>query len=181
MNITVMFRHIDSSDALRNYAIEKAERVRKYLGEPIEVHWVLSVEKFRHIADITIIANGATIKGEEQTEDLYSAIDKVMDKMEKQVKKYKEKIKSHKISSSAKPLNAKLNILSSEGLGETAEPKIIKTENFFIKPMSIDEAVMQIDLLNNDFMVFTDAASNNINVLYRRRDGNYGLIDTGQR
>ena len=181
MNVTVMFRHIDSSDALRNYATEKAERVRKYLIEPIEAHWALSVEKFRHIADITIVANGVTIKGEEETADLYSAIDKVMDKIEKQMRKYKEKIKNHKISSSAKPLNAKLNILSSDGLDETAEPKVIKTENFFIKPMSIDEAVMQIDLLNNDFMVFTNAASNNINVLYRRRDGNYGLIETGQR
>lgn len=181
MNVAVMFRHIDSSDALRNYVTEKVERVRKYLIEPIEVHWVLSVEKFRHIADVTIVANGITIKGEEQTEDLYSAIDKVMDKIEQQVRKYKEKIKNHKISSSAKPLSAKLNVLSYEGVGEVAEPKVIKTENFFIKPMSVDEAVMQIDLMNNNFMVFTNSASNNVNVLYRRKDGNYGLIDTGQR
>ena len=181
MNVAVMFRHIDSSDALRNYVTEKVERVRKYLIEPIEVHWVLSVEKFRHIADVTIVANGITIKGEEQTEDLYSAIDKVMDKIEQQVRKYKEKIKNHKMISSAKPLSAKLNVLSYEGVGEVTEPKVIKTENFFIKPMSVDEAVMQIDLMNNNFMVFTNSASHNVNVLYRRKDGNYGLIDTGRR
>ncbi|MDP2682841.1 MAG: ribosome-associated translation inhibitor RaiA [Deltaproteobacteria bacterium] len=181
MHVTVMFRHIDSSDALRNYAADKIERVKKYLIEPIEAHWVLSVEKFRHIADVTIVANGVTIKGEEQTEDLYSAIDKVMDKIEKQVRRYKEKIKNHKVSSSVRPLSAKLNVLSHEGVDEASGPKVIKTENFFIKPMSADEAVMQINLLSNDFMVFTDSASNNINVLYRRKDGNYGLIDTGQR
>lgn len=178
MHVSVMFRHMDSSDALRNYATEKIERVKKYLGEPIEAHWVLSVEKFRHVADVTITANGVTIKGEEQTEDLYSAIDKVMDKVEKQVRKYKEKIKNHKTGNPAKPLSAKLNVISYEGGDETSGPEVIKSENFFIKPMSIDEAVMQIDLLNNDFMVFTNSASNNINVLYRRKDGNYGLIDT---
>lgn len=181
MQIAVMFRHIDTSDALRAYAVEKTERIKKYLTEPIEVHWVLSVEKFRHEASVTIVANGVTIKGEEQTEDLYSAIDKVMDKIEKQVKKYKEKIKNHKASSNNKSLDGKMNILSHDGVGETAGPAVIKTENFFIKPMSVDEAVMQIDLLNNDFMVFTNSVSNNINVLYKRRDGNYGLIETGQR
>src|SRR3989338_7684081 len=168
MHVTVMFRHMDSSDALRKYAEEKVERVKKYLMEPIEVHWALSVEKFRHIADVTIVANGVTIKCEEQTEDLFSAIDKVMDKIEKQVRRYKEKIKNHKVSSSVRPLSAKLNVLSHEGVDEASGPKVIKTENFFIKPMSADEAVMQINLLNNDFMVFTDSASNNINVLYRR-------------
>src|SRR3990170_2152036 len=165
MHVTVMFRHMDSSDALRKYAEEKVERVKKYLMEPIEVHWALSVEKFRHIADVTIVANGITIKGEEQTEDLYSAIDKVMDK----------------IAGGVKPLSAKLNVLSFEGAGEETEPRVVNTENYFIKPMSVDEAVMQIDLLSNDFMVFTNSVSNNINVIYRRKDGNYGLIDTGQR
>ncbi|MBI3753801.1 MAG: ribosome-associated translation inhibitor RaiA [Deltaproteobacteria bacterium] len=181
MNVTVMFRHMDSSDALRNYATEKTERIRRYLIEPIEIHWVLSVEKFRQIASVTIVANGVTIKGEEETPDLYSAIDTVMDKIEKQVRRYKEKIKNHKVSSSAKPLSAKLDVLACEGAGEMVEPRVIKTENFFIKPMSVDEAVMQIDLLNNDFMVFTNSISNNINVLYKRKDGNYGLIDTEQR
>lgn len=181
MNVTVMFRHMDSSDALRNYATEKTVRIRRYLIEPIEIHWVLSVEKFRQIASVTIVANGVTIKGEEETPDLYSAIDTVMDKIEKQVRRYKEKIKNHKVSSSAKPLSAKLDVLACEGAGEMVEPRVIKTENFFIKPMSVDEAVMQIDLLNNDFMVFTNSISNNINVLYKRKDGNYGLIDTEQR
>ena len=181
MHIAVMFRHMDSSDALKNYAIEKIEKVKKYLMEPIEVHWALSVEKFRHIADVTIVANGITIKGAEQTEDMYSAIDKVIDKIEKQVRKHKERIKNHKVTNTAKPLSAKLNILSYEDIDRANEPTLINTENYFIKPMSIDEAVMQIDLLDNDFMVFTNSTSKNINVLYKRKDGNYGLIDTGQR
>lgn len=181
MNVTVMFRHMDSSEALKNYATEKTDRIRKYLTGPIEVHWVLSVEKFRQIADVTVVANGVTIKGEEETADLYSAIDMVMGKIEKQVRRYKEKIKNHKTNSSVKPISARLNVLSYEGAGEASEARVVRTESFFIKPMSVDEAVMQIDLLNNDFMVFTDSTSNNINVLYRKKDGNYGLIDTGRK
>lgn len=181
MNVTVMFRHMDSSEALKNYATEKTDRIRKYLTEPIEVHWVLSVEKFRQIANVTVAANGVTIKGEEETADLYSAIDMVMGKIEKQVRRYKEKIKNHKTNNFVKPISARLNVLSYEGAGEASEARVVRTENFFIKPMSVDEAVMQIDLLNNDFMVFTDSTSNNINVLYRKKDGNYGLIDTGRK
>jgi len=112
---------------------------------------------------------------------MYSAIDKVIDKIEKQVRKHKERIKNHKVTNTAKPLSAKLNILSYEDIERANEPTLINTENYFIKPMSIDEAVMQIDLLDNDFMVFTNSTSKNINVLYKRKDGNYGLIDTGQR
>lgn len=178
MHITVTFRHMEPSDALRTYAIEKIERVRKCLIEPIEVHWVLSVEKSRHIAGVTINANGITIKGEDETQDLYSSIDKVMDKIEVQVKRYKERIKDHKPGLLS--LGARLNILSAEGLGEGSEPRVIRTENFFIKPMTLEDAIMQMDLIGHDFLVFTNSTSSSINVLYRRKDGNYGLIETGR-
>lgn len=176
MQVTVTFRHMESSDAVRDYAAEKTRRVEKYLTEPIDVHWILSVEKIRHIADVTITANSITIRGEEQTEDMYSAIDLVMNKLEKQMRKYKEKIKSHKPRSTS-PVSARLNVIEGEGEGENFQPRIIRTENYSIKPMSLEEAVMQIDLLNNNFLVFTDIKSDNINVLYRRKDGNYGLIE----
>lgn len=178
MHTTVTFRHMEPSDALRTYTTEKIERVGKYLGEPIEVHWVLSVEKFRHIAGVTINANGITIKGEDETQDMYSSIDKVMDKIEVQVKRYKERIKGHKPGLSS--LGARLNILSPEGLGEGSEPRVIKTENLFIKPMTMEDAIMQMDLMGNDFLVFTNSTSNSINVLYKQKDGNYGLIETGR-
>ncbi len=176
MKVTVTFRHMESSEPLRLYAIEKVDKIKKYLSEPIEVHFVLSVEKFRHIADVTINANGIAIKAEEATEDMYSAIDLVISKIDRQVKKYKEKIKSHKSDiSGSSLLGLKVQVLSIGS--EDSEPEVIKTENYFIKPMSIDEAVMQMDLLNNDFLVFTNSLTDNINVIYKRKDGNYGLIE----
>ncbi len=97
MQVVVTFRHMDKSDAIRDYATEKTERLAKYLHEPVEVHWVLSVEKIRHIADATVVAGGVSIKGQESTQDMYSAIDAVIDKLEKQVRRHKEKIKHHKM------------------------------------------------------------------------------------
>ncbi len=101
MQVIVTFRHMDKSDALRDYATEKTERLNKYLNDPVEVHWVLSVEKIRHIADATVVANGVSIKGQESTQDMYSAIDAVADKLEKQVRRHKDKVKHHKMHGDA--------------------------------------------------------------------------------
>jgi putative sigma-54 modulation protein len=181
MNVTVTFRHMDSSDALRAYAEEKSERLAKYLVEPIEFHWVLSVEKIRHIADVTVVAGGVSIKAKEDTADMYSAIDLGLDKIEKQVKKHKERVKDHKPH--AEP--AKIQFTeAAEPVAEidsSAGPSIVTRENVFVKPMSNEEAVMQMGISKNQFMVFTDSATNHINVLYRLEDGDYGLIEAQKR
>lgn len=173
MHVTVTFRHMESSDALRKYAEEKSERLNKFLNEPIEIHWVLSVEKIRHIADTTVVANGATIKAQSDTQDMYSSIDTVVDKLEKQVRKHKEKTKDHK-SVSANVMYA------SEGAaaGPAVSSRIVKTVNQFLKPMSVEEAAEQMDVVSNDFLVFTDSVTSNVNVIYRMEDGDYGLIET---
>ncbi|MDH4227465.1 MAG: ribosome-associated translation inhibitor RaiA [Deltaproteobacteria bacterium] len=103
MHVSVTFKHMDSSDALKAYAEEKSEKIAKYLVEPIEVHWFLSVEKkIRHIAEVTVIAKHCTVKATEKTDDMYAAIDTALDKVERQVKKHKEKVKDHHKSESPK-------------------------------------------------------------------------------
>lgn len=173
MHVNVTFRHMDSSEPLRQYAVEKTERLSKYLLDPVEVHWVLSVEKIRHIADATVVANGVTMKAHEDTQDMYSAIDMTLDKLEKQMRKHKEKVKDHKPH--VEPENIKLNVPVAEG---AARPRIVKKENQFVKPMSVEEAAMQMDVVGNDFLVFTDSTTSNISVIYRTKDGDYGLIES---
>ena len=177
MQVSVTFRKIEPSSTLRRYAQEKLYRIKKYVEDPIEAHVVLSVEKFRHIAEVNINANGFRLKGEEETGDLYSAIDMVVDKVEAQIKKYRHKIKKRKSDSGSKPLLMKMNVLASESFEEDREPQIIKTKQINAKPMDVDEAVMQMDLANSEFLVFTNAMTRSINVIYRRKDGNYGLIE----
>ncbi len=176
MQILVTFRHMDATQALKAYAEEKIARVKKYLFDPIDVHVVLAVEKKRHMAEITIVTNGITIYAEEETLDMYSAIDVTIDKIERQVKKYKEKIKGKK-SNHSKRLSVKMQVVSSESIESDTGHKVIKNKRFFVKPMSVEEAVMQMDLIHNDFLVFTNATSDEINVIYRRKDGDYGLIE----
>ena len=177
MQITTTFRHIEPSDALKSYAEEKLERVRKYIDEPITAQVFLTVEKIRHSADVTITAKGVTIKASEETSDMYAAIDMVIDKIERQLQRYKERLKEHKPSAeSASQLFLK-SVVEAEGIETRSEPVIIKTSTFSSKPMSVDEAVMQMDLLHKDFLVFTNAGNDAINVIYRRKDGNFGLIE----
>lgn len=177
MQISVTFRHLEPSDVLRNYATERMQKVKKFLEGYAEANIVLSVEKFRHIAEVTILANGTKIVGQEETNDMYSAIDLVTDKVEKQVKRYREKIKDKKPLSSIKSRAVGVNVLAFDSTKENTIPRIIKSEKYLAKPMYLDEAVMQLDVLDNDFLVFTNAESETINVLYKRRDGDYGLIE----
>jgi putative sigma-54 modulation protein len=177
MQITTTFRHMESSEPLKVYAQEKLEKVQKYIDEPIVAQVFLTVEKIRHTAEITINAKGITIKASEETNDMYAAIDAVTDKIERQLRRYKERIKAHKPSNDGTDKRVKKTVLTAESIEQSQEPVIIKSNTFSIKPMSVEEAVMQMDLLHKEFLVFTDSTTEDINVIYRRKDGNYGLIE----
>ncbi|MRR55395.1 MAG: ribosome-associated translation inhibitor RaiA [Deltaproteobacteria bacterium] len=177
MQITTTFRHMESSEPLKAYAQEKLDKVQKYIDEPIVAQVFLTVEKIRHIAEITITARGITIKASEETNDMYAALDAVTDKIERQLRRYKERIKAHKPGNDSTDRRVKKTILAAESIEQSQEPVIIKSNTFSIKPMSVEEAVMQMDLLNKDFLVFTDSSTEDINVIYRRKDGNFGLIE----
>ena len=175
MQVSVTFRRMEPSEALKTYVQERTGKLTKYIDKPLESQVTLSVEKFRHIADVIINANGIRIAGQEAHDDMYAAIDLVMDKIERQVKKYREKIRKHK-PVVGKELTWRRDIYDQESFDEDREPQVIRTENYFVKPMSVDEAAMQMDLTQQEFLVFNNASTQSINVLYRRKDGNYGLI-----
>lgn len=178
MQVSTTFRHMEQSDALKTYAEEKLERLTKYIDEPINVQVYFAVEKkIRHIVEIVIAAKGISTKASEATNDMYAAIDAVLDKIERQLKRYKEKIKAHKSNGEDRGRQFSKKIFEAESLEANTEPVVIKTKTETAKPMSVDEAVMQMDLLHKDFIVFTDSVSNEINVMYRRKDGNFGLIE----
>lgn len=175
MDITVTFRHTEPIESLKVYAEEKVSKIKKYLDSPVEAHIVLTVEKFRHQADVTLSVNGARIKGVEETGDMYSAIDQVMDKIEKQVKRHLSKIRSHRSE------NLKEERSVSEEVDETTavthEEPVIEIEKMVAKPMDPEEAALQLNLSRQDFLVFRNAKSREINVVYKRGDGNLGLIE----
>ena len=178
MQVTTTFRHMEQSDALKSYAEEKLERVGKYIDGPINVQVYFAVEKkIRHIVEIVIAAKGISTKASEATNDMYAAIDAVIDKIERQLKRYKEKIKDHKPLGDERGRQFSKKIFEAESIESSTEPVVIRTKTETAKPMSVEEAVMQMNLLHKDFIVFTDSVNNDINVMYRRKDGNFGLIE----
>ena len=173
MQTSVTFKNLDSSDTLKSYVGEKLDRFDRLLDNPAEANVVLWVEKFRHIAEISINGDRLTINGKEETNDMYSAIDMVLDKLEKQIKKNKQKIRERRPGVKGKNITlmeADINLPDEELVRE------VKIKHIEYKPMDVEEAVLQMDLLNNSFLVFTNARSDQVNVLYRRKDGHYGLI-----
>ncbi|MFH0788762.1 MAG: ribosome-associated translation inhibitor RaiA [Pseudomonadota bacterium] len=177
MQISVSFRNVDPSDHLKGYAENRMARLKKYMEEPIEIYVVLSIQKIRHAADVTISANGMKIKAQEETGDLYSAIDMVLDKIEKQIKRHRDKVKEHKAEGKSKGLGEGKKIGEEGEPEEEKVPQIVKTERIFAKPMDVEEASLQLKLMNSEFLVFTNSKTLLINVLYRRKDGDFGLIE----
>lgn len=173
MQTSVTFKNLDPSDHLKAYVREKLDRFDRLLDNPAEANVVLSVEKFRHIAEINISGDRLNIIGKEEINDMYSAIDMVLDKLEKQIKKGKQKIREHRTASkfSIKEIS-NTELMPAE---DDAEPEIM-VRNIEYKPMDIEEALMQMDLVKDSFLVFTNAHTDRVNVLYRRKDGHYGLI-----
>jgi len=168
MNIIITGRHLELTDNLKDYAEEKIKKFEKYLNNNIgEAIVTLSVEKYRHKAEVLLKVNGVMIQAESITGEMYSSIDEVVEKLERQVKRHKEKWVSRRKGEEKAAASA-----------ETAEkiPAIIKNKSFDIKPMTPEEAAVQMGLLDRNFFVFTNASSGDINVLYKRKDGDLGLI-----
>lgn len=179
MQTTVTFKNLDPSDHLKNYVSTKLDRFDKLLDNPAEAHVVLTVEKIRHIAEIRLKGDRLNIVCREKSSDMYSSIDLALDKLEKQLKKQKAKIKDRRQGGRGEDKSGRAAAAEpapAEFFAEdNAAPRVI-TQNIEYKPMDIEEATMQMELVSDNFLVFRNARTNQINVLYRRNDGDLGLI-----
>lgn len=176
MQVTVTGRHFEITDALRQHIDTKVRKLERYIDANTEVHIVLSVEKHRHLAEINFQANGTPIRALEETHDMYQSFDTAIEKIERQVKRQKEKEVDRKERAGRKSSEIIVQEPFDETVFET-QPRVIHTKKFAIKPMSVDEAAMQMGLVEDDFLVFLNSTSDQINVMYKRKDGNYGLIE----
>jgi putative sigma-54 modulation protein len=170
MQISVTFRQIEPSEALKNYVTDRLNKFKRYLDGPVEAHVVLGLEKFRHLADVTIDSNGHIIKGKEENTDMYAAIDLVMDKIDIQLKKFRDKLRSAKgdRSRAAAPVPAE---------AEEARAIPIRRQRVEVPALQLGDAVELMQSGKDTLLVFTDVASGNLNILYRRPDGNFVLVE----
>jgi ribosome hibernation promoting factor len=178
MQVNITFRHLDSTEALKAYAREKLEHMQRYIDRPGEAHVVLYVDRLEHHADINLQAGGFHLRGQAKSEDMYASIDLAADKIQKQLKKHKDKLKSYKFTPAPAgwhPIDVRHDVFD---LAKQPSDRVVKSTTFQAKPMSLDEAILQMDLLDSQFYVFQNGKDLAINIVYRRDDGNLGLIET---
>ncbi|MBI3085424.1 MAG: ribosome-associated translation inhibitor RaiA [candidate division NC10 bacterium] len=172
MQFSVTGRNLDITLALRGYAEEKLSRLTRYLEPIVAMHVVLSVAKHRQIAEVTLRVRDLTIRAEEESDDMYSSLDLVAEKLERQILRYKEGVAAHATRGGNRGGRAGMAASVAE-----EEPRVVKTKRFAVKPAGVDEAILQMNLLGHSFYVFRNALTEEVNVVYRRRDGHYGLIE----
>ncbi|WHE06676.1 ribosome-associated translation inhibitor RaiA [Thermoanaerobacterium thermosaccharolyticum] len=176
MRITVSGRNgIMITDGLRNAALKSLSKIEKFFTEDTEARVVLSVQKNNQIAEVTIPFKGMIFRAEEVSDDMYASIDNVVDKLEKQILKYKTKLKNNFAVESIR-FDVQQDYIKND-LSEETEFEVVKTKRFPVKPMSVQEAILQMNLLGHNFFVFTNSDTDDFTVVYKRKDGKYGLIE----
>lgn len=182
--VKVKGKHLQVTDGLREHAEQRLQRLEKYFANIREAIVIESIEGNMHRVEITLEGDGLLLRGEERTSDMYVSLDKVVDKLEQRVKKFKQKhthLRNHQDS-------LRTNVAPSNGVGiagilpaETeldldTRPRIVREKAVTMKPMGLDDALQMLELTDHDWFVYLDSESNTTNVVYRRRDGNYGLV-----
>ena len=175
MNIAFTFKNFEACEHLKKYARRRMEKMGRFFGKSsgLEVGVVLTVDKFRNRCEVTVVGEGLHLNASEQASDMYAAIDLVHDKLESQIKKHVARLKEQR----REARNASVDVFTYNLEGEAEGEGVVGTNRFNPKPMHLEEAIMQLDSIGSDFLVFLNAESERVNVVYRRRNGAYGLID----
>jgi putative sigma-54 modulation protein len=176
MKISVTFRNANAEeDWQRDYTEEKLKKLKRYIDDPVEAHVVLSVEKFRNTAEINLSSNGLSINGREQEKDMRTAIDNAVDKIERQLKKRKEKNRVSK-TDTIREIEANHDLQLEES-AEMSDRRVVEVRKIVLNPMSIDDAVLEMETSKNRFLVYRDSLTEDVRVIYRRDDGKFVLLE----
>jgi putative sigma-54 modulation protein len=185
MLVNVKGKNVVVTDALKRYAEKKVQKLSKYFKEIKGAQVTQSIQRNWHIVEVQLEGDGVALRGEERTDNMYASIDQVVDKLEQRIKRFKGKLYGKSLEEGPKEKEALKQALAleSDAGDEQAEfddepmPEIVRTKSFAVKPMAPDEAAIQMELLHHDFFVFLNSRTEQVNVVYRRKDGNYGLIE----
>ncbi len=178
MKINIRGKNVDVTPALEERVHKKLSKMNKFFDDNAEIQVVLSVTREEHVIEVTVNYNSLIFRCEEATGDMYASIDQVVDKLEKQAKKYKTKTSRRHRKPGIRKINEQMSTLQADE-EDSDEPRIVRTKQFILKPMSVEEAVMQMDMLSHNFFVFNNSDTDTFSVVYRRKDGNFGLIEPG--
>ena len=182
MQVNITFRHLEPTEALKSHVKGRVEHVQKYIDRPSEAHAVLHVENLSHHAEITVKAGRFLLRGTAKSKDMYASIDEAADKIERQLLKHKGKLADKKNGGhEGAPMEVRHDVIDIIDHPERPSHRVVKSTAFQAKPMTVDDAILQLELLGSQFFVFQNAGDGAINVVYRREDGNIGWVDPAQK
>ncbi|AJS60361.1 ribosome hibernation-promoting factor, HPF/YfiA family [Paenibacillus sp. IHBB 10380] len=184
MNFNIRGQQIDVTEALREYADKKLSRLERYFDSPLTSEGLVTLGTIRglHTVEVTIPLPGVMLRAEDRSEDMYASIDAVVDKLERQIRKHKTKLnRKFRQEGSLKTLfvegSASNGGVATGEYEEDLELEVVRTKRFFLKPMDVEEAILQMNMIGHSFFVFSNIDSKEVNVVYKRDDGKYGLIE----
>ena len=187
MQLAVSGKNLDVTDPIRAYAERKLERIERHLPDGTRVDLEISVERHKTVqgkqrAELTVWTSGPVLRSHEAADDLYAAIDLAVDKLDRQVKKYRDRKRRWHPRHQAKgePVLNELSPAEEDPVlanGEAPPPAIVRTKRFNMKPMDAEEAALQLEMVGHEFFVFLSAETEDVAVIYRRRDGDLGVIE----
>lgn len=176
MQISVTFKNTEGEAWFKDYVKERLGKLKKYIDNPVEARVVLSIEKFRNMAEVNLLARGVSINAREEAKDMQLAIDNVIEKIERQMKKHKDKTRDRKASASKNVDISSMDVLP-EDYEDLEHSKVVEIKRIILNPMSLEDAVMEMETSKNRFIMYRDSSSEKVRVIYRREDGNYTLIE----
>lgn len=176
MRVTVKGKNMEVTEALQRYAQKKVEKLGKYFRNLKSARVTQSIQRNWHIVEVTLEGDGLLLRGEERSDNMYASVDQVVDKLERQIKRFKGKLYQRAHEGPPKE-TIPSDRLGEEPTEEEEMPAVVRTKRFPLKPMPPEEAALQMELLNHEFFVFLNSDTNAVNVIYKRHDGNYGLIE----
>ncbi|AOZ93260.1 ribosome hibernation-promoting factor, HPF/YfiA family [Paenibacillus crassostreae] len=182
MNFSIRGQQIEVTDALREYVDKKFSRLTKYFDAPLmsDGNVTLGVTRGLHRVEVTIPLPGVLLRAEDRSDDMYSSIDAVVDKLERQIRKYKTKLnRKFRQDGSLKTLFSDVSGAAGSIVNGEIEDEleVVRTKRFFLKPMDVEEAILQMNMVGHNFFVFSNIDNQAVNVVYKRNDGKYGLIE----
>lgn len=179
MKMEIRGKNVEVTEALRDYTEKRISKLEKYFEEIRTAHVTMSLEGEGQKVEVTIPLNSVILRGEETTEDMYMSVDMVLDKLEKQIEKFRSKLINRHRGTGLKKAPQPVERVEKdvEYLLVDDQFKVVRTKRFALKPMDEEEAIMQMNLLGHSFFVFYNAGNEEVNVVYRRNDGDYGLIE----
>lgn len=185
MKVSITGRHMEMTDAIREHVESGLGKIEQHFDRVMNVNVVLSVQRRTHMAEINLQANGLRVNAKESSDDMYASIDSAWNKIDRQISKYKDRIQRHQPRPMPKELDIEHQVIdfpvseddTESGHGDSAKHRVIHREKLPLKALTVNEAAFQLDLLDDSFLVFSNAETQQVNVVYSRDDGTYGLIE----